>query len=279
MLMPRILTALVLLALLVPALLAASPLPFAALTLVLIGAAGWEWARLNGACPGVSLGLGALVTLLCSGAWAAGWASQAPAAVWWIATLCWVIGGGYALRGGPAVWPRLPQVARQVLGVVVLCAAWLALAGAHQRGVAFILSALSIVWMADIAAYFGGKAFGRRKLALGISPGKSWEGAWTGLAGVLALAFAWSWADVRFGLTDPSLYTLLSQRGGVIALVLGSLFLGALSIVGDLFESLVKRSAGAKDSSALLPGHGGVLDRIDALLPVLPLALALSVPR
>lgn len=277
MLMPRILTALVLLALLVPALWAASPLPFAALTLVLIGAAGWEWARLNGACPGVSLGLGALVTLLCGGAWAAGWASQAPAAVWWIATLCWVIGGGYALRCGPAMWPRLPQAARQVLGVVVLCAAWLALAGAHQRGLAFILSSLSIVWMADIAAYFGGRAFGRRKLAPTISPGKSWEGVWSGLTGVLLLAgalIAWE-RGAPEGAALSVFSTLWQQLGPGLALLAG-VVLVALSVMGDLVESLIKRAVGAKDSSRLLPGHGGVLDRIDALLPVLPAVMAFT---
>lgn len=282
MLVQRIVTAVVLLAILIPALLAQAAWPFALLVLALIGAAGWEWARLNGSSPLAAR----LWGLALAGAGAAAWpvltgqaAFAGLSALWDLALLVWVIGGALALRAGVPAWPRVPAGARLALGLLLLAIAGLALMASRARGLNYLLSVFCLVWMADIAAYFGGKAFGRRKLALGISPGKSWEGAWTGLAGVLALAFAWSWADVRFGLTDPSLYTLLSQRGGVIALVLGSLFLGALSIVGDLFESLVKRSAGAKDSSALLPGHGGVLDRIDALLPVLPLALALSVPR
>jgi phosphatidate cytidylyltransferase len=129
--------------------------------------------------------------------------------------------------------------------------------------------------MADIAAYFGGRAWGRRKLAPAISPGKSWAGVYTGMAGVLLLAIGWVTWDAAHPQAGASLYTALLARGGWIGLVMACLFLAALSVVGDLFESLVKRSAGAKDSSALLPGHGGVLDRIDALLPACPLALAL----
>ena len=112
----------------------------------------------------------------------------------------------------------------------------------------------------------------RRKLAPSISPGKSWEGVWGGMLGVLALATLWLWLDRAHELGAPSVYTRLYQAGPAL-LVGGALFLCAMSVVGDLFESLVKRSAGMKDSSQLLPGHGGVLDRIDALLPTLPLAM------
>lgn len=270
MLLQRVITALVLLALLLPALLAASPVPFAVLTLLLIGAAGWEWGRLNGLAVVASWALGALVTLACALAWQAGWALQAPPALWWGATACWVLGGAAAIRGGPAAWPQLPRPARLALGVLVLCAAWLALASAKARGLEFILSAFCIVWMADIAAYFGGRSFGRRKLAPAISPGKSWEGVWSGMAGVLALAVAW----ISFG-QGGSVFALILQRLGWPGLVVGMVFLAALSVVGDLVESLAKRAVGAKDSSRLLPGHGGVLDRVDALLPTLPAALAL----
>jgi phosphatidate cytidylyltransferase len=129
--------------------------------------------------------------------------------------------------------------------------------------------------MADVAAYFGGRALGRRKLAPSISPGKSWEGVWSGMVGVLALAALWIAIDERFAVDAPSLYTRLWQHLGGVGMVLALLVLSGLSVVGDLVESLVKRAAGAKDSSRLLPGHGGVLDRVDALLPVLPAAMAL----
>jgi phosphatidate cytidylyltransferase len=130
-----------------------------------------------------------------------------------------------------------------------------------------------------VFAYFAGRAFGlrftRRKLAPTISPGKSWEGVWGGVVGVIVLAVCWVWADRAFAAGVPSLYTHLATRGWWL-LLLGVVFLAAMSVVGDLVESLIKRSAGAKDSSSLLPGHGGVLDRIDALLPTLPLAMMLS---
>ena len=134
---------------------------------------------------------------------------------------------------------------------------------------AFLLSVLVIVWLADTGAYFAGRAFGRRKLAPSISPGKSWEGAIGGWLLVLLVAAG----VLASGLQAP---TLVSHFAGTHGLALGALALTVLvafSVVGDLFESQLKRQAGVKDSSALLPGHGGVLDRIDALLPVLPLAL------
>jgi phosphatidate cytidylyltransferase len=199
-----------------------------------------------------------------------------PAWCWWLAGGIWVLGGVRALAAGVAGWPTLSPVLRLALGAVLLWAAWLALIVARQRGINFLLSAMCLVWMADIAAYFSGKAFGRRKLAPAISPGKSWEGAIGGLVGVIVLGFVWVHViDVRVPVDSASLYTVLVKRIGVVSL-LALVFLSAMSVVGDLFESLVKRAAGAKDSSQLLPGHGGVLDRVDALLPVLPLALALT---
>jgi phosphatidate cytidylyltransferase len=179
------------------------------------------------------------------------------------------------LRRGVPGWSSWPAKLRLVTGLCLIAFAWLALVQARQLGLSFLLSVLLLVWMADVAAYFGGRAFGRRKLAPSVSPAKSWEGAISGLLGVCLLAAVWTWADAM-GLGDQgSLYTRLWQLGPWLA-ILALLFLTAMSVAGDLLESLVKRSAGVKDSSQLLPGHGGVLDRVDALLPVLPLAMLLA---
>jgi len=276
MLGQRIITALVLVGLLLGTLLTANPWPFALLTLALMAAGGWEWGRLNQAGSGLSLGMGAVVALGGGAALAVGWNQDAPAALWWVVALLWVAAATIGLRSGPSAWPQLPRVARWVVGLVALWAAWLALAQARGIGINFMLSMLCLVWMADVAAYFGGRRFGRRKLAPSISPGKSWEGVWSGLAGVLLLAAFWIWLDGRFGFDGPSLYSRLFSGLGLLGLALALLALCGLSVVGDLIESLVKRAAGAKDSSRLLPGHGGVLDRVDALLPVLPSALAIT---
>jgi phosphatidate cytidylyltransferase len=275
MLLPRIITALVLLALLLPALFAPTPLPFALLTLVMIAAGGWEWSRLNGRPGAAALAFGAGLAVVCGLClYALGFAL--PAWCWWIAGGLWVLGGAQALKTGVAGWPQLSVGLRLTLGAVLLWAAWLALISARARGINFLLSAMCLVWMADIAAYFFGKLLGRRKLAPAISPGKSWEGALGGLLGVVVMAMVWVHViDVHLPVDGPSLYQILVKRLGWLSL-LAVVFLTAMSVVGDLFESLVKRAAGAKDSSQLLPGHGGVLDRVDALLPVLPLAMALS---
>jgi phosphatidate cytidylyltransferase len=274
MLKQRVITALVLVAILLPALFAPMAWPFAVLSLVLIAAAGWEWGRLNGA-GSASIAMGALLAALCAAALWAGWGAAPPQTVWWVGMLVWVLGGTLVLRGGVAGWPHVPMPLRCAIGLALLWTAWLALAAAKTVGVNFILSVFCLVWAADIAAYFGGKAFGKRKLAPGISPGKSWAGVWSGMLGALVLAAFWLWLDGAFTMDSASLYTRLFGRFGVIGVVGVVVFLAAMSVVGDLFESLVKRAAGAKDSSNLLPGHGGVLDRVDALLPVFPIAMAL----
>ena len=276
MLKQRIVTALVLLAFLLPALFASVAWPFALLTLVLIAAAGWEWGRLNGAGMTMSLAMGALLALCGAAALWSGWTAQAPRQLWWLAALIWIVGAAIALRAGPAPWPRVPQALRWVMGLLALFIAWLALSQARHIGINFVLSVLALVWAADIAAYAGGRAFGKRKLAVSISPGKSWEGAYSGAVAVLLLGVVWQLIDGRFAVDSVSIYTRLVAIGGIAAFVLGALLLSAMSVVGDLMESLVKRAAGAKDSSGLLPGHGGVLDRVDALLPVFPLAMALA---
>ncbi len=277
MLRQRIITALVLVAVLLGSLMASSAWPFAMLTLALMAAAGWEWARLNGACGKPALAMGAAVAMLGLITWVGNWGrggQPAPSWLWWAMSLLWIVIGVVALRAGPALWPRLPRLPRTGIGLVVLWAAWLALVQAQQIGNNFMLSTLCLVWMADVAAYFGGRRFGRRKLAPAISPGKSWEGVWSGMVGVLLLAAVWIALDRTFGFDGPSLYSRLLAELGLLGLVVALLALAGLGVVGDLVESLVKRAAGAKDSSQLLPGHGGVLDRVDALLPVLPAALA-----
>ena len=195
--------------------------------------------------------------------------------VWWFAGLIWIVFTPWLLWVGGAGWSRIAQPLRVCLGLLVLSLAWLAMAQARLQGVNFLLSIMAIVWMADVAAYFGGRAFGRRKLAPTISPGKSWAGVYSGFLGVALLAVAWVWADGKFSMDSTSLFTQLNERLGNAAWA-ALAFLTAMSVVGDLVESLVKRSAGFKDSSNLLPGHGGVLDRVDALLPVMPLALLMA---
>ncbi len=142
------------------------------------------------------------------------------------------------------------------LGLVLLLATWVALNGLQHISPWLLLAVLSTVWLADSAAYFAGKRFGRHKLAPEISPGKTWEG----VAGAML-------ASTLYGLT-LCYYWHISRW-----LIVGLWLIVVLSIMGDLFESLLKRQAGKKDSSHLLPGHGGVLDRIDGLISTLPLIL------
>lgn len=278
MLKQRVITAVVLLLVLIPALLYPDPRVFAALALLFIGAAGWEWARLNACANRAAMVAGLACVLVCIGLWWLGGLSQPMATLWWISGVSWVVIGARVLRGGVPAWQTYAPVLRLVLGLAALCLTWLAVAQARHIGINFLLSVLALVWVADIAAYFAGRAFGgrftRSKLAVTISPGKSWEGVWGGMVGVLVLAALWRYGDGQTAASVPSLYTHLG-RFGLGVQVLAVVFLAAMSVVGDLLESLVKRSAGVKDSSALLPGHGGVLDRIDALLPTLPLAMML----
>jgi phosphatidate cytidylyltransferase len=279
MLKQRIITAVVLLAILLPALFYPSYVPFACVMLVLIAAAAWEWGRLNGYGPRVSLFLGLETLVLCALSWWLGLLEESLLPVWIVASAAWVLGGAALLRVAVPGWPRVPRGVRLVGGLLVLWVAWLAAVKARMVGINFLLSILVLVWVADIFAYFTGRAFGLKfthnKLAPAISPGKSWEGVWGGMAGVIVLALAWVWADAAAQPAVASLYTRLAERGWWLLLI-GVVFLAAMSVVGDLVESLIKRSAGAKDSSALLPGHGGVLDRVDALLPTLPIAMMLA---
>lgn len=275
MLKQRVITALAMMAVLLPALFHASVYPFAVLATVMIMAAGWEWARMNGCSERASRWIGAGLGLVVFVVWWSELLAQVWPWVWGAASLIWLSLSIAMLSRGVEGWKVWPQPVRLTGGLVLLASAWLALVQAHQTGLAFLLSVLTLVWAADIAAYAGGRTFGRRKLAPTLSPGKSWEGAISGFVGVLLLALFWLWFDQRFAGGAPSLFTRLWSLGPWMAAG-AVLLLTAASVVGDLLESLVKRAAGVKDSSQLLPGHGGVLDRIDALLPVLPLAMGLA---
>lgn len=279
MLKQRIITALVLLLILLPALFHPDTRYWRVVTLLLIAAASWEWGRLNGLGQ-FGAWIGAFVCLVaCAMAWDLGLLTAPQPLLWTVAGGLWVLVGAALLKAGVARWGTLPRGLRLPGGLAALWLSWLAVVQARDIGIVFLLSVLALVWMADIAAYFAGKAFGGRfsrgKLAPAISPGKSWEGVWGGMAGVVLLALVWLALERGGVLPPPSLYGHLLAHGGGGLLLLAILFLAAMSVVGDLVESLVKRSAGMKDSSRLLPGHGGVLDRVDALLPTLPLAMML----
>ncbi|MFI0545477.1 MAG: phosphatidate cytidylyltransferase [Brachymonas sp.] len=299
MLLPRILTAIALLAVLIPALLYPNPLPFAALGLAMMGAAAWEWGRMNSQFQTSRWVLVAVTLALCvlgaqhlnaspgtytfinsstpqaSSVSASGLAGQAP--FWLAAAALWLLGAPWLLKRGAAGWLRLPSGLRLLLGAVLLSTAWLGMMQLRLIGINTLLSAMCLVWLADTGAYAAGRTFGKRKLAASISPGKSWEGAAGGLLAVLLLAVFWLWLDSAYAaqIDAPSLYSLLQRQWGPLGLGAALFLLTAMSVVGDLVESLMKRACGVKDSSQLLPGHGGVLDRIDALLPTFVLAMAL----
>lgn len=279
MLKQRIITAVLMLALLLPAVFYPDSRAFAAVSVLLIAAAAWEWAKLNQCGPKVALALGFLCALLCLASWWAGWLAVPLRLLWIVVGSAWVVLGAWLLRTGAPAWLALPQVVRLSGGLFALWAAWVAVAQARMIGINFLFSVLVLVWVADIFAYACGRLWGgrffKRKLAPGISPGKTWEGALGGVIGVVVLALVWKAAEAGGMPERISLYSRLGA-GGQAFMALAVVFLAAMSVVGDLVESLFKRSVGVKDSSALLPGHGGVLDRVDALLPVLPLAMMLA---
>lgn len=269
MLGQRVVTAVVLLLALIGAL-AAGHTVFAAAMSLVVGAAVYEWAKLAAHAPAVALGaalvLGAsLFGLEVLATWPRGGAVTAIVAV---ACAAWVLIGALLLRAERAGM-RLAAGVKSALGFGLLAAAWVAALQLYRDGVLMLFSAAAVVWIADIAAYFAGRAFGKRKLAPHISPGKTWAGVGGAVIAVLSIALLLAAAAPQLALFSTWLLQTLPASIALLALAL----LVALSIVGDLFESLLKRQAGVKDSGRLLPGHGGVLDRIDALLPVLPAAV------
>lgn len=268
MLKTRIITAVILLAVLLLAIFSGHPLVFTLLVIAFFAAAAWECLRLFGnrhPAIGAALWTIAFAWLVLFGR------IDGPL----LPALCVVI---WALRLAPSLAIGLPpaggvgdRLAMGIYGVAIL-GAFVAVLVLFSRSALYMFSVMAIVWLADIGAYFSGKAFGKRKLAPSISPGKSWEGAIGGAIVVLLAGVA--------TLTAPALQDTFAVQlylkwgwGGFLAILI---LMTAASIVGDLFESQLKRRAGMKDSSNLLPGHGGVLDRIDALLPTLPLAVLVS---
>ena len=285
MLGQRVVTAIVLLAILLPALFYRTPVPFCAVALVLIAAGAWEWGRLNGCGQPASMLWMLACVILCALSWYFGLLVKPLQQLWIVAGAAWVLVGAWLLHHGVPGWSALPRAGRLTGGLLMLWLAWLAVAQARVLGISFLLSILLLVWVADISAYFAGRALGgrfiKRKLAPSISPGKSWEGVLGGMAGVIVLACLGFALDASStgsngGGWSGSFFARFGMRHGVLLMLLSVVFLAAMSVVGDLVESLVKRSAKAKDSSGLLPGHGGVLDRVDALLPTVPLAMMLA---
>lgn len=272
MLIQRVTTALVLLLVLFAAVLFAKPWGLVILTLLFVGVGIGEWLTLLGLSRRAAILVAIVVVAFL-------WFSNLQLAVHptWLVGL---LGLDALIWAGLALWliftGNFPLGRRTKLGWIAcaivlpsICA--LALLAAYRVGLVFMLSILALVWVADIAAYFFGRAFGRHKLAPSISPGKTVEGALGGLltvwiVGLLAMGAPFS--DSFFG--------RLGRAWPLPGLILALAFLVGLSIVGDLLESCLKRQVGAKDSGRLLPGHGGVLDRIDALLPVIPVALLMS---
>lgn len=192
-----------------------------------------------------------------------------------LCVLIWVIRLAPSLRIG---LPKLGGMGNKLLyGIyaVAIYGLFVSILVFYTHSPLYLISVMAIVWIADIGAYFSGKTFGRRKLAPNISPGKSWEGVIGGWTAVLIFAGVTTMIP---SLRDTFLGRLYEERG-IWLLLMALTIIVAASVVGDLFESQLKRRAGVKDSSGLLPGHGGVLDRIDALIPVLPLALLIDAWR
>lgn len=232
------------------------------LAVVLLGAL--EWARLSGFAGWPRA---AFVACCVAGSAAAMPGVMPDGAERWllaVSAASWVLGGAWLLHAR-----RIPggRLGAGLTGLAMLVPACCAVFVLYLRSPLALLGAMGVVWISDSAAYFAGRAFGRRKLAPAISPGKSWEG----VAGAALATMAYGAACSAF---FSGLLPAVVRDSGVawLAAPLLAAVIAAFGIVGDLVESLAKRVAGVKDSGRLLPGHGGILDRIDALLPALPVA-------
>jgi len=176
--------------------------------------------------------------------------------VYALSFIFWIFGAPLLLRTG---YPLKSPLVLMLIGWFVLLPTCLALYQLRAISPLILLGLMATIWISDTAAYFAGRSFGKHKLAVTISPGKTWEGVIGALIAVLIYALVWNY------LTEEKFLTVF--------LVPLLLLLVVLGVIGDLFESLVKRHAGVKDSGNLLPGHGGILDRIDALTSTLPVAM------
>jgi len=259
MLKSRVITAAILAPLALWAIWASSSDVFAIGIAVIIAIGAWEWARLCGlqGTAGrvayvvfISLLLFSVYSLLQQGV--SPFVILLPALIWWLLALVSVL--AYPRSG--KLWRH--GLARGVAGILVLVPAWAALLLLHQHfGPGFVILLMLLIWAADTGAYFSGRAFGKRKLAPQVSPGKTWEG----VIGGMLLALVIAAVSTRW----------LTPGDGITNFLLLVAFTVGLSVLGDLLESLCKRVAAVKDSGELLPGHGGVLDRIDSLTAAAPL--------
>lgn len=272
MLKTRVITALVLLAVLLPILFLLPPVYIGVFFLAALMTAAWEWSRLLAPEAGRAAYVYAIfclmIILFLLGMQNANW----QFALLLLAVIFWFFIAPFILAKGMNLSLQKLRPFYVVLGLILLPATWFALVFLRELGLVFLLSTIALVWVADIGAYFIGKAFGTRKLAVQISPGKSVEGAIGGL--ILCYGYALVCA---FSLPfESTLFGAWAIRFGWAPMLLMVTVLTAFSIFGDLFESQLKRLAGVKDSSHLLPGHGGVLDRVDALIPTMPIAALLA---
>lgn len=257
MLKTRIITALCLAAGLLVALFLLPPEGTATVFTAIAAIAAWEWAGLLKTGAGNRKLYAALTLIPCAALLTAGMPVALLTPLWSLALVFWLllVPLWFSKR-----WPLKADVLGFLVGWLLLVPSWAAMVMLQKRSPWLLLAAMALVWVADIAAYFVGRAWGRHKLAPLISPGKTWEG----VAGAVLAVEAYG---LLLGATTGFLTAPHEFAFAAIALLLAT----AVSILGDLFESLAKRQAGEKDSSQLLPGHGGVLDRIDSLTSTLPL--------
>ncbi len=270
MLKTRVITAVLLLAVVVAALALLDARGWALVVLVFMVGAMWEWGRFAKLAGAHLWGFVALTLVAALGLFALGVGKPVALGsfVWLygLATLFWLFAVPLWLSGKlalPSGWLLA------LAGWLVILPAWAAISEGRLFGAVALFVLMGLTWVADIAAYFTGRAFGKRKLAPSISPGKTWEGVMGAVVGVLMLAVLCSAVTVL----TPNFYSLLLVKQGWILGGAVMVLLVAVSVMGDLFESLLKRRVGLKDSSNLLPGHGGVMDRVDALVATMPVAM------